>query len=248
MSAAPLAGRRALVTGGSRGIGAEIVRRLSADGAAVAFTYSASGANAEKLASELAGNGATVVAIQADAADGTQSAAAVERAVADLGGLDIVVNNAGVAHIAPIDDFPAEEFERLVAINIGSTYWTTRTAIKHLSEGARIINIGSINADRIPGPGLSVYGLTKGAMSSFTRGLARDLGDRGITVNNVQPGPINTDANPDHGDFAESLKAVTTQGRYGHTTDVASLVAFLAGPESGYITGANLNVDGGFTV
>nr|WP_090276647.1 3-oxoacyl-ACP reductase family protein [Mycolicibacterium komanii]CRL70089.1 short-chain dehydrogenase/reductase SDR [Mycolicibacterium komanii] len=248
MSAAPLAGRRALVTGGSRGIGAEIVRRLSADGAAVAFTYSASGANAEKLAAELAGNGATVVAIQADAADGAQSRAAVERAVADLGGLDIVVNNAGVAHIAPIDDFPPEEFERLVAINIGSTYWTTRTAIKHLSEGARIINIGSINADRIPGPGLSVYGLTKGAMSSFTRGLARDLGDRGITVNNVQPGPINTDANPDHGDFAESLKAVTTQGRYGHTTDVASLVAFLAGPESGYITGANLNVDGGFTV
>ncbi|OBK80537.1 SDR family oxidoreductase [Mycobacterium sp. 1164985.4] len=248
MSAAPLAGRRALVTGGSRGIGAEIVRRLSADGAAVAFTYSASGANAEKLAAELAGNGATVVAIQADAADGAQSAAAVERAVEDLGGLDIVVNNAGVAHIAPIDDFPAEEFERLVAINIGSTYWTTRTAIKHLGDGARIINIGSINADRIPGPGLSVYGLTKGAMSSFTRGLARDLGDRGITVNNVQPGPINTDANPDHGDFAESLKAVTTQGRYGHTTDVASLVAFLAGPESGYITGANLNVDGGFTV
>lgn len=248
MSAAPLAGRRALVTGGSRGIGAEIVRRLSADGAAVAFTYSASGANAEKLAAELAGNGATVVAIQADAADGAQSAAAVERAVDDLGGLDIVVNNAGVAHIAPIDDFPAEEFERLVAINIGSTYWTTRTAIKHLGDGARIINIGSINADRIPGPGLSVYGLTKGAMSSFTRGLARDLGDRGITVNNVQPGPINTDANPDHGDFAESLKAVTTQGRYGHTTDVASLVAFLAGPESGYITGANLNVDGGFTV
>ncbi|MGE2718437.1 SDR family oxidoreductase [Mycolicibacterium celeriflavum] len=248
MSTAPLAGRRALVTGGSRGIGAEIVRRLSADGAAVAFTYSASGANAEKLAAELAGNGATVVAIQADAADGAQSAAAVERSVEVLGGLDIVVNNAGVAHIAPIDDFPAEEFERLVAINIGSTYWTTRTAIKHLGEGARIINIGSINADRIPGPGLSVYGLTKGAMSSFTRGLARDLGDRGITVNNVQPGPINTDANPDHGDFAESLKAVTTQGRYGHTTDVAALVVFLAGPESGYITGANLNVDGGFTV
>lgn len=248
MSSAPLAGRRALVTGGSRGIGAEIVRRLSADGAAVAFTYSASGVNAEKLAAELTGNGATVVAIQADAADGAQSAAAVERAVEDLGGLDIVVNNAGVAHIAPIGDFPAEEFERLVAINIGSTYWTTRTAIKHLGDGARIINIGSINADRIPGPGLSVYGLTKGAMSSFTRGLARDLGDRGITVNNVQPGPINTDANPDHGDFAESLKAVTTQGRYGHTTDVAALVAFLAGPESEYITGANLNVDGGFTV
>jgi 3-oxoacyl-[acyl-carrier protein] reductase len=248
MSTAPLTGRRALITGGSRGIGAEIVRRLTADGAAVAFTYSASGTNADKLVAELSANGATVVAIQADAADPAQNAKAVEQAVAVLGGLDIVVNNAAVAHLAPIDDFPAEEFDRLVAINIGGTYWTTRTAIKHLSEGARIINIGSINADRIPGPGLSVYGMTKGAVASFTRGLARDLGARGITVNNVQPGPIDTDANPKEGDFAESLKLVTTQGRYGHTSDVASLVSFLAGPESGYITGANLNVDGGFTV
>ncbi|ANI42875.1 3-oxoacyl-ACP reductase family protein [Mycolicibacterium vaccae] len=248
MSTAPLTGRRALVTGGSRGIGAQIVRRLTADGAAVAFTYSASAANADKLVAELTADGATVVAIQADAADPTQSADAVEQAVTALGGLDVVVNNAAVAHLAPIDEFPAEEFDRLVAINIGSVYWTTRTAVKHLGEGARIINIGSINADRIPGPGLSVYGMTKGAVQSFTRGLARDLGPRGITVNNVQPGPIDTDANPDQGDFAESLKQVTVQGRYGHTTDVASLVSFLAGPESGYITGAHLNVDGGFTV
>ncbi|SEH47448.1 3-oxoacyl-[acyl-carrier protein] reductase [Mycolicibacterium rutilum] len=248
MSTATLAGRRALVTGGSRGIGAEIVRRLTADGAAVAFTYSASSAHADKLVAELTADGATVLAIQADAANAEQSAAAVERAADELGGLDIVVNNAGVAHIAPIDDFPAEQFERLVAINIGSMYYTTRTAMKYLGDGARIINIGSINADRIPGPGLSVYGMTKGAVASFTRGLARDLGDRGITVNNVQPGPINTDANPNEGDFAESLKVVTTQGRYGVTADVASFVSFLAGPESGYITGANLNVDGGFTV
>jgi 3-oxoacyl-[acyl-carrier protein] reductase len=248
MSAGTLTGRRALVTGGSRGIGAEIVRRLTADGAAVAFTYSASATDAEKLVAELTADGAKVVAIQADAADPAQSAAAVEQAVAELGGLDIVVNNAAVAHLAPIDDFPAEEFDRLVAINIGGVYWTTRTAIKHLGDGGRIINIGSINADRIPGPGLSVYGMTKGAVASFTRGLARDLGTRGITVNNVQPGPIDTDANPKEGDFAESLKLVTTQGRYGHTTDVASFVSFLAGPESGYITGANLNVDGGFTV
>jgi 3-oxoacyl-[acyl-carrier protein] reductase len=248
MSTAPLTGRRALVTGGSRGIGAEIVRRMTADGAAVAFTYSASATNADKLVADLTANGATVVAIQADAADPAQNAAAVEQAVAELGGLDIVVNNAGVAYIAPIDDFPGEEFDRLVAINIGSMFWTTRTALKHLGEGGRIINIGSINADRIPGPGLSVYGMTKGAVASFTRGLARDLGTRGITVNNVQPGPIDTDANPDTGDFAESLKLVTTQGRYGHTTDVASFVSFLAGSESGYITGANLNVDGGFTV
>ncbi|WP_197379389.1 3-oxoacyl-ACP reductase family protein [Mycolicibacterium mengxianglii] len=248
MSTTPLNGRRALVTGGSRGIGAEIVRRLTTDGAAVAFTYAASGANAEKLVAELTADGATVVAIQADAADPAQTSAAVEQAVAELGGLDIVVNNAAVAHIASIDDFPAEQFERLMAINIGGMYWTTRTAIKHLGEGGRIINIGSINADRIPGPGLSVYGMTKGAVASFTRGLARDLGSRGITVNNVQPGPIDTDANPNEGDFAESLKQVTTQGRYGHTTDVASLVSFIAGPESGYITGAHLNVDGGFTV
>ena len=248
MSTAPLTGRRALVTGGSRGIGAEIVRRLTADGAAVAFTYSASGADAEKLVADVTANGAKVVAIQADAADPTQTVSAVDQAVAELGGLDIVVNNAAVAHMAPIGEFPGEQFDRLVAINIGGMFWTTRSAIKHLGEGARIINIGSINADRVPGPGVSVYAMTKGAVSSFTRGLARELGPQGITVNNVQPGPIDTDANPDHGDFAASLKLVTAQGRYGHTTDVASFVAFLAGPESGYITGANLNVDGGFTV
>ncbi len=248
MSTAPLTGRRALVTGGSRGIGAETVRRLTADGAAVAFTYGASAIEAEKLVAEVTADGGTAVAIQADAADPAQIAAAVEQTVAELGGLDVLVNNAGVAHIAPIDDFPAEQYERVVAINIGGMYWAVRNAIKHLGEGARIINIGSINADRVPGPGLSVYAMTKGAVSSFTRGLARELGPRGITVNNVQPGPIDTDANPDDGDFAESLKQVTAQGRYGHTSDVAAVVSFLAGPESGYVTGANWNVDGGFTV
>ena len=248
MSTATLAGKRALVTGGSRGIGAEIVRRLTADCAAVAFTYSASATDAEKLVGDVTANGGKAVAIQADAADPAQNAAAVEQAVAELGGLDVLVNNAGVAHIAPIDGFPAEQFDRLVAINIGGFYWTIRSAVAHLAEGARIINIGSINADRVPGPGLSVYAMTKGAVSSFTRGLARELGPRGITVNNVQPGPIDTDANPDEGDFAESLKQVMSLGRYGHVSDVAALVSFLAGPESGFITGANLNVDGGFTV
>ncbi|KQH81348.1 oxidoreductase [Mycobacterium gordonae] len=248
MSAATLAGKRALVTGGSRGIGAEIVRRLTADGAAVAFTYASSASDADKLVAEVAGNGGKAVAVQADAADRNQIAAAVEQAVTELGGLDVLVNNAGTAYLAPIDEFPAEEFDRVVGVNIGGVYWAVRSAVAHLGTGARIINIGSINADRVPGPGLSVYALTKGAVSSFTRGLARELGPRGITVNNVQPGPIDTDMNPAEGDFAESLKVVSALGRYGHTSDVAAMVSFLAGPEAGYITGANVNVDGGFTV
>ncbi|MEB3034676.1 3-oxoacyl-ACP reductase family protein [[Mycobacterium] nativiensis] len=249
MSTAPLTGRRALVTGGSRGIGRETVRRLTADGAAVAFTYSASAAEAEKLVGEVTASAGKAVAIQADSADPAQVAAAVEQAVTELGGLDVLVNNAAVAHMAPIDEFPAEQFDRLVAVNIGGMYWAVRSAVKHLGEGSRIINIGSINADRIPGPGLAVYGMTKGAVASFTRGLARDLGRRGITVNNVQPGPIDTDANPDStGEFPESLKKVTALGRYGQVSDVAAIVSFLAGPESGFVTGANWNVDGGFTV
>lgn len=248
MSTAPLAGRRALVTGGSRGIGAEIVRRLTTDGAAVAFTYASSTTDAEKLVAEVAADGGKAIAIQADAAEPSQITAAVDRAVAELGGLDVLVNNAGTAHLAPLEEFTREEFDRLVAVNVGGVFWATHTAIPHLGEGARIINIGSINADRVPGPGISVYAMTKGAVSSLSRGLARELGPRGITVNNVQPGPINTDMNPDEGEFAEGLKQVVALGRYGHTSDVAALVAFLAGPESGYITGANLNVDGGFTV
>lgn len=215
----------------------------------VAFTYSASASEAEKLVAEVAEHGGRAVAIQADAADRDQVVAAVERAVAELGGLDVLVNNAAVAHAAPIDEFPAEEFDRLVAVNIGGMYWAVRTAVQHLGAGARIINIGSINADQIPSPGFSVYGMTKGAVASFTRGLARDLGPRGITVNNVQPGPIDTDANPDNGgDFPESLKKIMPLGRYGHVGDVAAIVSFLAGPESGFVTGANWNVDGGFTV
>jgi 3-oxoacyl-[acyl-carrier protein] reductase len=249
MSTAPLTGRRALVTGGSRGIGAETVRRLAADRAAVAFTYSASAPEADKLVAEVTAGGGRAVAIQADSADPAQVVAAVEQAATELGGLDVLVNNAAVAHGALVDDFPAEQFDRLVAVNIGGMFWATRTAVKHLGEGSRIINIGSINADRIPTAGFSVYGMTKGAVASFTRGLARELGPRGITVNNVQPGPIDTDANPDNGGaFPESLKKLMPLGRYGQVGDVAAIVSFLAGPESGFVTGANWNVDGGFTV
>ncbi|OMC39868.1 oxidoreductase [Mycobacterium sp. GA-1841] len=247
MTTATLTGRRALVTGGSRGIGAEIVRRLAADGAAVAFTYGSSAVEAEKLAAEVAANGQTAFPIQADSADPAQVSAAVAQAVSELGGLDVLVNNAGTAHIAPIDDFPQEQFDRLVAVNIGGVYSAIRSAVGHLGEGARIINIGSINADRVPTGGTSVYAMTKGAVSSLTRALARELGPRGITVNNVQPGPIATDLNPDEGEFADAVRQTTALGRYGHTSDIASVVSFLAGPESGYVTGANWNVDGGFT-
>ncbi|OBG84011.1 oxidoreductase [Mycobacterium sp. NS-7484] len=247
MTTSTLTGRRALVTGGSRGIGAEIVRRLAADGAAVAFTYGASAVEAEKLAAEVAANGQTAVPIQADSADPAQVSAAVEQAVAALGGLDVLVNNAGTAHIAPIDEFTQEQFDRLVAVNIGGVYSAIRSAVGHLGEGSRIINIGSINADRVPTGGTAVYAMTKGAVSSLTRALARELGPRGITVNNVQPGPIATDLNPDEGEFADAVRQTTALGRYGHTSDIAAVVSFLAGHESGYVTGANWNVDGGFT-
>lgn len=247
MTTSTLTGRRALVTGGSRGIGAEIVRRLAADGAAVAFTYGASAVEAEKLAAEVAANGQTAVPIQADSADPAQVSAAVEQTVAALGGLDVLVNNAGTAHIAPIDEFTQEQFDRLVAVNIGGVYSAIRSAVGHLGEGSRIINIGSINADRVPTGGTAVYAMTKGAVSSLTRALARELGPRGITVNNVQPGPIATDLNPDEGEFADAVRQTTALGRYGHTSDIAAVVSFLAGPESGYVTGANWNVDGGFT-
>lgn len=248
MGEATLTGRRALVTGGSRGIGAEIVRRLSADGASVAFTYSSSKDEADRLVADVTAGGGTAVAIQADAADPVATAASVDTAVAELGGLDVVVNNAATAELLPVDEFTPEQYDRLVAINIGGPFWTVHSALKHLGDGARIINIGSVNADRVSAPATAVYALTKGAVASFTRGLARELGPRGITVNNVQPGPIDTEMNPDEGDFADGLKLVTALGRYGQTSEVAAVVSFLAGPESSYVTGANLNVDGGFTV
>ena len=245
---APLAGRRALVTGASRGIGAEIVRRLAADGAAVAFTYGASAAEAEKLVAEVAEAGGKAVAIQADSADPEQVARSVDDTVSQLGGLDVVVNNAGVADIAGVESLTLEQFDRSVAINVRAAFVAIQRALPHLSEGSRIINIGSINADRVPGPGLSVYAMTKGAVAGLTRGLARELGPRGITVNNIQPGPVATDMNPEEGEFADAARLVMATGRYGQPRDIAGVVSYLAGPDTGYITGANWNVDGGFTV
>lgn len=242
-----LAGRRALVTGASRGIGAEIVRRLAADGAAVAFTYGSSVADADKVVVDVSRAGGRALPIRADSSDAGQIASAVEETVTRLGGLDILVNNAGVAAFGEVESFPLAEFDRLVAINVRGVFAAIQCAVPHLGEGGRIINIGSINADRVPSGGLSVYSMTKAAVAGLTRGLARELGPRGITINNVQPGPIATDMNPEEGDFADAARQFIAVGHYGHTADVASVVSYLAGSEAGYVTGANWNVDGGFT-
>ncbi|MDX1874965.1 3-oxoacyl-ACP reductase family protein [Mycolicibacterium sp. 120266] len=247
-STTPLSGKRALVTGGSRGIGAEIVRRLAADGAAVAFTYNSSPEPAEALAAELDATGATVVAIQADSADADAVNAAVDETVSRLGGIDILVNNAGIATAGPIEEFPLEEFDRLIAVNVRAVFAAIQRAIPHLDGGGRIITIGSVNADRAPMAGLSVYALTKAAVAGLTRGLVRELGPRGITVNTIQPGPVATDMNPEEGGFSDQVRPFIAVGRYGQPSDIASAVAYLAAPEASYVTGVTWNIDGGFVI
>ena len=244
-----LSGKRALVTGGSRGIGAEIVRRLVADGADVALTYQSSPEPAQLLADELTAAGGTVVALQADSADPAAVSDAVQAAVSRLGGLDILVNNAGIAYGAPIEDFPLEEFDRLIAVNVRGVFAATKAAVPHLGHGGRIITIGSVNADRAPMAGLSGYALTKAAVAGFTRGLVRELAPRGITVNTIQPGPVATDMNPEHGGaFSDQVRPLIAVGRYGQPADIASAVAYLASPEASYVTGVTWNVDGGFVI
>jgi 3-oxoacyl-[acyl-carrier protein] reductase len=240
-----LANKVALVTGGSRGIGAAIAKRLAAEGASVAITYAkdASSASAVVRAIELAGGKA--VAIQADAADVEAVKSAVEKAVATFGQLDVLVNNAGTAIPKVFEETTLEEMDRMTDINIRGTFATTQAALKHMNDGGRIIMIGSCVGERLMMPGLVAYAATKGAVKMLTQGLSREVGSRGITVNNVQPGPIDTDLNPAAGDWAVPQKAATALNRYGHVDEVAALVAFIAGPESSYITGANLTVDGG---
>ncbi|HEY6646832.1 MAG TPA: 3-oxoacyl-ACP reductase family protein [Mycobacterium sp.] len=242
----PLSGRRALVTGGSRGIGAAIVQRLATDGAHVAFTYAASPGPADNLRSEIASHGGMAVAIKADSADAQQVITAIDQTVEQLGGLDILVNNAGVATSEMVESFSLEQFDRMVAINIRAVFTAIQRAIPHLGTGGRIITIGSIFADHVPRPGSAVYAMTKAAVAGLTRGLARELGPRGITVNVVQPGPTATDTNPDSGEFADAMRERTALAHYGRPEDIASAVAYLASPEAGFITGISWNVDGGF--
>ncbi|MFN6499512.1 MAG: 3-oxoacyl-ACP reductase family protein [Nostoc sp. DedQUE01] len=242
-----LTGKVALVTGGSRGLGAAIAKRLADDDAAAALTYTSSPQKADEVVRAIESAGGKALAIRADSADVEAVKNAVAETVKAFGRLDILVNNAGVAALAPIDQFSLEDFDRLVAVNIKGVFVATQEAIRHMGEGGRIINIGSVNSDLVPFVGGSVYALTKGAIASFTRGLARDVGSRGITVNNIQPGPVDTDMNPTDGPFAESIKAMIALQRYGHSDEIAGMVSYLASAEAGFITGASLKIDGGFT-
>ncbi len=241
-----LKGKRAVVTGASRGIGAAIAQALAAEGADVAITYEKSAAAAAAVVRAIEALGRHAVAIQADSADAAAVQASVERTVAELGGLDILVNNAGILRLSEVKDISLEDIDATLNVNIRAPIVASQAAIPHLGQGGRIINIGSFFADRVPGgAGLPVYALSKSALTAFTKGLARELGPRDITVNVVQPGSIDTDMNPAHGAFGETLRSITALGRYGAVEDIADIVAFLASAKGRYITGAALTVDGG---
>ena len=240
-----LANKVALVTGGSRGIGAAIAKRLAADGASVAITYAKDATAASAVVKAIERDGGKAIAIQADAADAEAVKGAIEKIFATFGRLDVLVNNAGTAIPKAFAETTLEEMDRVLDINVRGVFVATQAALKHMKSGGRIIMIGSAVGERVLVPGLVPYSATKGAVKIFTQSLSRELGSLGITVNNVQPGPIDTDLNPASGDWAVPQRAATALDRYGRVDEVAALVAFVAGPESSYITGANLTVDGG---
>src|ERR1700678_1339985 len=240
-----LEGKIALITGGSRGIGAAIATRLAAEGANVAITYTKGADAAASVVKEIDRAGGKAIAIQADAADADAVKAAVEKMFAKFGRLDILVNNAGTAIPKPFEEATLEEIDLMFNLNVRAAMGATQAALKHMKEGGRVIMIGSCVGEKNMTPGLAAYGATKGAVKMFTQGLSREVGPRGITVNNVQPGPIDTDLNPAAGDWATPQVANTALKRYGTVDEVAALVAFVAGPGAAYIPGANLTVDGG---
>jgi 3-oxoacyl-[acyl-carrier protein] reductase len=235
----------ALVTGASRGIGAAIAKRLAAEGANVAITYAKDSSAAETVVKAIESSGRKAFAVRADAADADAVKSAVEQTAKAFGRIDVLVNNAGTAIPKLFEEATLEEMDRVIDINIRGVLVATQAALKHMPDGGRIISIGSCVGERNMTPGLTAYSATKGAVKMFTQGLAREVGRRGITVNNVQPGPIDTDLNPASGEWAAPQLANTALNRYGAADEVAALVAFVASPEAAYITGANLTVDGG---
>jgi 3-oxoacyl-[acyl-carrier protein] reductase len=240
-----LEGKTALVAGGSRGIGAAIAKRLAGEGAKVAITYTKGADAAASVVKAIESAGGKAIAIQADSTNAGAVKAGIEKAVAAFGKLDVLVNNAGTAIPKKFEEATLEELDQVININLRGAFIVTQAALKHLNNGGRVIMIGSCVGERNMTPGLAAYAATKGAIKMFTQGLAREVGDRAITVNNIQPGPIDTDLNPASGDWATPQKANTALNRYGTTDEVAALVAFVAGPEASYITGASLTVDGG---
>ena len=248
MTTLPLAGKVALVLGGSRGIGAAIVRRLPADGASVLFTFASSAPQADAVVAGVAAGGAQALAIRADSADPQAVRGAVAQAIERFGRLDILVNSAGLIGMRRPEGYDIEEFDRMYAVNVRAALVAAEAAQAVMRDGGRVIMIGSIVADRVGVPGAAIYASTKAAIAGLTRGLARDYGPRGITVNNVQPGPTETDMNPADSPHRAWLTAQSPLGRVGQPEEIANLVAFLAGPQSSYINGASLTVDGGFTL
>jgi 3-oxoacyl-[acyl-carrier protein] reductase len=240
-----LEGKFALVTGGSRGIGAAIARHLASEGASVAITYAKDATAANAVVKAIQGSGGKAFEIQADSVDAEAIKNAVAKTVEAFGSLDILVNNAGTAIPKPFEEATIEELDHVLSLNVRAVFIATQMALKHMNKGGRIITIGSCVGERNYTPGLAAYAATKGAVKMFTQSLSREVGGRGITVNNVQPGPIDTDLNPASGDWATPQKANTALNRYGTVDEVAALVAFVASPEAAYITGANLTVDGG---
>tara|TARA_R110000782_G_scaffold29715_2_gene73758 strand:- start:61 stop:801 length:741 start_codon:yes stop_codon:yes gene_type:complete len=240
-----LTGKVAFVTGGSRGIGAAIAKRLARDGATVVLTYVSTPDRARDVVGEIEATGGTALAIKADNRNAEEIEAAVNQAAAQFGQIDILVNNAGIIEIAPIDEFSIEQFDRTVDVNVRAVFVATKAALAHMPDGGRIITTGSNLAHRVPWPGLSLYALSKSALIGFTRGVARDLGPRKITVNVVHPGPTETDMNPAEGDIADAARSIMAIPDYSDANDTAGLVAWLAGPEAKVVTGSEFTVDSG---
>jgi NAD(P)-dependent dehydrogenase (short-subunit alcohol dehydrogenase family) len=241
-----LAGKAALVTGGSRGIGAAIAKHLARGGSDVAITYVKSPDKANAVVAEIESLGGRGIAIKADSADAAAVTSAVHEAAGKLGRLDILVNNAGIYVPAKFDTTTLADMDQMWAVNVRAPIVASQAALKHMTEGGRIINIGSCLAERVPGPGVTLYAMSKAAIIGFTKGLARDLGPRGITVNNIEPGPIDTDMNPATAEGADYQRSLVATGQYGTPDDIAAMVAFLAADTGRNITGANILVDGGF--
>ncbi|QFU94742.1 3-oxoacyl-ACP reductase family protein [Amycolatopsis sp. YIM 10] len=240
-----LDGKVALVTGGSRGIGAATALRLAADGADVALTYRDNADAAAEVAERIKAAGRRALVIRADSADAADCVRAVEETVAEFGRLDVLVNNAGIGVVAPIAEIALEDIDRVLAVNVRAPFLAAKAAAAHLGQGGRLITIGSCVAERVPGPGMSLYALSKTAMVGLTKALARELGSNGVTVNLVQPGPTDTAMNPADGPYAGDQAAMTAVGRYGTPDEVAATVSFLAADSSRYVTGTAVSVDGG---